>query len=200
VRVRLLGPVDVTVAGTPKAVSGLRRRAVLATLALQPGHIVSTDRLIDIVWGDDPPATAVNTLQPHISYLRAVFGTRSAIAARSPGYVLDIGASYETPMCAGEATDVEVVHRLLRQSRQADPTERVSMLRAAAALWRGPALADVSGLPWLDQQARQLAQLQLDVVRALVDARLAIGEQAQLVQELADLAREHPLDEGSTHN
>jgi DNA-binding SARP family transcriptional activator/tetratricopeptide (TPR) repeat protein len=195
VRVRLLGPVDVIVAGTPKAVSGLRRRAVLATLALQPGHIVTTDRLIDIVWGDDPPATAVNTLQRHISYLRAVFGARSAIVARSPGYLLDTGVSRETPECTGEATDVEVVRRLLRQSGQADPAERVSMLRAAAALWRGPALADVTGVPWLDQQAAQLAELQLDVVRALVDARLAIGEHAQILEELAALAREQPLDE-----
>jgi DNA-binding SARP family transcriptional activator/tetratricopeptide (TPR) repeat protein len=195
VRVRLLGPVDVIVAGTPKAVSGLRRRAVLATLALQPGHIVTTDRLIDIVWGDDPPATAVNTLQRHISYLRAVFGARSAIVARSPGYLLDTGVSGETPECTGEATDVEVVRRLLRQSGQADPAERVSMLRAAAALWRGPALADVTGVPWLDQQAAQLAELRLDVVRALVDARLAIGEHAQILEELVALAREQPLDE-----
>jgi DNA-binding SARP family transcriptional activator/tetratricopeptide (TPR) repeat protein len=195
VRVRLLGPVDVIVAGRPKAVSGVRRRAVLATLALQPGHIVSTDRLIDIVWDDDPPATAVNTLQRHISYLRAVFGARSAIVARSPGYLLDGGVLYEAPERAGEATDVAVVRRLLRQSRQADPAEQVTMLRAATALWRGPALADVTGLPWLDQQAAQLAELRLDVVRALLDARLAIGEHAQLLEELAALAPEQPLDE-----
>ena len=104
------------------------------------------------------------------------------------------------PLCAGEATDVEAVHRLLRQSRQAAPAERVSTLRAAAALWRGPALADVTGLPWLDQQAVQLAQLRLDVVRALVDARSATGEHAQLVPELSALAREQPLDDGSTRN
>jgi DNA-binding SARP family transcriptional activator/tetratricopeptide (TPR) repeat protein len=195
VRVRLLGPVDVIVAGTPTAVSGLRRRAILATLALQPGHVVSTDRLIDIVWGDDPPATAVNTLQRHISYLRAVFGARAAIMARAPGYLLDTGVSHKTPEGTGEATDVEAVRRLLHQSRQADPAERVSLLRTAAALWRGPALADVTGLPWLDQQAEQLAQLQLDVVRALVDARLAIGEHGQLLQELTALAQEEPLNE-----
>jgi DNA-binding SARP family transcriptional activator/tetratricopeptide (TPR) repeat protein len=204
VQVRLLGPVDVTVAGAPIAVSGLRRKAILATLALQPRHVVSIDRLIDVVWGEDAPATAVNTLQRHVSHLRAVLGAKSAIVAQPPGYLLDIGASRDIPDdvhvaskpldCA--TTDVEVAHDLMRRARQADdPAERAAILRIAAALWRGPALADVAGLPWLDEQAEHLVQLRLDVARALTAARLAMGEHAQLVPELAKLAREHPLDE-----
>lgn len=69
-RVRLLGPVDVMVDGAVRTVSGLRRKAVLATLALHVGEIISTDRLADIVWGDAAPPTALNTLQSHVSYLR----------------------------------------------------------------------------------------------------------------------------------
>jgi len=70
-RVRLLGPVDVVADGAVRPVSGLRRKAVLAVLALQHGEVVRTDQFADAVWGDAPPSTPLNTLQRHISYLRA---------------------------------------------------------------------------------------------------------------------------------
>src|SRR5262245_49951481 len=76
VRVRLLGSVDVITGGVPQPVSGLRRRALLAVLGLSAGEVVSTDRLIDTVWAGAPPATAVNTLQSHVSYLRGLLGGR----------------------------------------------------------------------------------------------------------------------------
>src|SRR5258708_13218545 len=91
-RVRLIGPVDVTVNGASRPVPGLRRKAVLAVLALRYGEIVSTDWLTDAVWGEAAPATALNTLQSHVSYLRGVLGSKWAILARPPGYVLDAGA------------------------------------------------------------------------------------------------------------
>jgi len=91
VRVRLLGPVDVVVDGEARLVSGLRRKAVLATLALHGGEVVSTSRLLDAVWGESATAVARNTLQSHVSYLRAVLGSKAAIVARPPGYLLDLG-------------------------------------------------------------------------------------------------------------
>ena len=110
-RVRLLGPVDVMSAGEVRPVSGLRRKAVLATLALQAGQVVSTGRLVDAVWGESAPA-ALNTLQSHVSYLRTVVG-KAAIAARPPGYLLDLG---------DDGTDVQLAERLLHQGVQsADP-------------------------------------------------------------------------------
>ena len=75
-QVRLLGPVDVVVEGGPRPVNGLRRKAVLAALALHHGQVVSTGRLVDVVWGESAPATVVNSLQSHISYLRGVLGSR----------------------------------------------------------------------------------------------------------------------------
>src|SRR5687768_10573682 len=81
-QVRLLGPMDVVVDGVPRPVTGLRRKAVLAVLALQPGQIVAADRLLDAVWGDDAPSTAANTLQSHVSHLRRLFGSKTAILAR----------------------------------------------------------------------------------------------------------------------
>jgi DNA-binding SARP family transcriptional activator len=127
--VRLLGPVDVVVDGGARPVHGVRRRAVLAALALHGGEVVSTSRLAGAVWGETAPPTAVNTLQSHVSYLRNVLGSKAAILARPPGYVLDLG---------GDHTDVQLAERLLRQGTQsADPVHGAQHLQAALALWRG---------------------------------------------------------------
>ena len=186
-QVRLLGPVDVMVAGGPRPVRGLRRKAVLAVLALHDGEIVSTDQLTDAVWGEDAPSTAVNTLQSHMSYLRAVLGDKGAILARPPGYLLDL---------CDDGTDVREVERLLRQAPQLpEPAEAVRHLHQALSMWRGRPLADVTGVAWLEEQAERLDLLWLRVKQALSEARLAAGEHAQLVPELEQMAAEHPLDE-----
>jgi DNA-binding SARP family transcriptional activator/Flp pilus assembly protein TadD len=187
VQVRLLGPVDAVVDGAVRPVSGLRRKAVLAALALHPGEVVSADRLIDMVWGGKAPATAANALQSHVSYLRGVLGARTAIVARPPGYVLTIPP---------EATDVQAADRLIRQGRQcADPARAAPRLRAALALWRGRPLDDVAGIPWLDEQAERLDEARLAAVQALVEVRLALGEHVQLVPELELLAQQNPFRE-----
>jgi tetratricopeptide (TPR) repeat protein len=122
-----------------------------------------------------------------VSHLRHVLGSKAAIRARAPGYVLDLG---------GDDTDVARAERLFRLGTQsADPAEGTQQLSAAVALWRGPALADVTGLAWLEEQAERLDLLGAQIRRALVEARLAAGEHAQLIPELEQLTAEHPLDE-----
>src|SRR6185437_15714739 len=139
-------------------------------------------------WGDGTPSTALNTLQSHVSHLRGVLGSKAAILAKPPGYVLDLG---------DEGTDVRIAERLLRgASLLADPGDAVAQLRAALALWRGEPLADVTGIAWIEQQAERLGLLCEQIKRALVQARLASGEHAQLVPELAQMVADHPLDEG----
>jgi len=187
VQVRLLGPVDVVVHGHPKQVHGLRRKAVLAVLALHGREIVSTGRRVESVGGDAVPPTALITLQSHVSHLRKVLGSKAAIIARPPGYVLDLG---EDP------TDVHLVERLLRQGRQsADPGQGARCLRAALALWRGQPMADLAGLAWLEEQAEPLDLLRAEVERALFEAQLAAGEHGFLVPDLERMAARHPLDE-----
>jgi DNA-binding SARP family transcriptional activator/tetratricopeptide (TPR) repeat protein len=186
-QVRLLGPVDVVVDGISRQVSGLRRKAVLAALALQAGEIVSIDRLVDVVWGDEAPATAANTLQSHVSHLRGVLGQRTAILARAPGYVLTIDA---------EPTDVSTAERLIRESAQTpDPEDRETRLQAAVALWRGHPLADLTGLTWFDLEAQRLDRLLVQAKHALIDARLTLGQHAEVIPGLETLSRQHPLDE-----
>ncbi|MEU7837852.1 MULTISPECIES: AfsR/SARP family transcriptional regulator [unclassified Nonomuraea] len=187
-RVRLLGPVDVLVDDVPRRVRGLRRTAVLAALALRPGAVVSVDLLVEAVWGTTAPASAATTVQSHVSYLRGVLGRREAITARRPGYLLDLGER--------EATDVQTAERLIRQGMETGaPDVRADRLRAAVALWRGAPLAELAGLAWFDEQAQRLEQLLLEARHALIDARLALGHDRQLVPELTDLSRQHPLHE-----
>jgi DNA-binding SARP family transcriptional activator len=186
-RVRLLGTVDVHDGEEARPVPGLRRKAILSVLALNAGRTVGVERLIDLVWGDRPPATALNTVQSHLSYLRRVLGARSAIVSRPPGYLLDL---------AGDASDAAAAERLIHAGlRAADPARAAEPLRAALALWRGRPLQDVTEVPWLAEQARRLADLELEGRRALAEARLALGEHAALVPELQELAARHPYDE-----
>src|SRR3954452_21573849 len=90
----ILGPLEVLAGGSPVALGGLKRRAVLATLLLNANEVVSSDRLIDEVWGDDPPDGAANALQVHISGLRKALATDAAasvVVTKPPGYLLQIG-------------------------------------------------------------------------------------------------------------
>jgi len=190
--VRLLGPIDVVVDQEPRPVSGLRRKAVLVALALHSGEIVSTQRLTEIVWAADAPATAANTLQSHISYLRGVFGSRTAILTRSPGYVLHLRGD------GIDSTDVAHAERLLRRATRdhaTQPVAAIADLKAALALWRGEALPGVTGLPWLENQARRLGRLQTQIRQTLTEARLAAGEHLSLLPDLQQLAFDQPLDE-----
>ncbi|MFC5007239.1 BTAD domain-containing putative transcriptional regulator [Dactylosporangium cerinum] len=184
---RLLGPVDVLVGGAARPVRGQRRKAVLAILGLHPGEAVSTGRLVDLVWGDAAPPNAVNALQSHVSYLRRTLDDKAAVTARPPGYLLDTGT---------DGTDVAVAERLIAAGlHAAGPATRARHLQAALELWRGAPLADAGGLPWLDEQAERLGQLWLRGRRALIEARLDLGQHADLLPDLEQLTREHPFDE-----
>src|SRR5579863_186411 len=167
-KVRLLGPIDVLVQGEPRPVQGQRRQAVLAVLALQCGEALSIDHLVETVWGGAAPVTAVNAMQSHVSYLRGLMGTRTAILTRPPGYALEL---------PGDGTDVRQAERLLREGTQsARPADAVKTLRSALALWRGEPLAELSELPWLAARAERLQVLRMQLRQALSEARLANGE------------------------
>lgn len=187
VRVRMLGPMEVGGADVGTPVVGARRAAVLAVLALHPGEIVSVERLLDLVWGQRPPRTAVNTLQSHISALRRAIGVREAVLSRPPGYLLRL---------AGEDCDAAAAEDLIRTGiAAADPDQRITRLQAGLGLWRGQALRDVADSPWLRAQADRLDQLRLDGRLALAETWVRTGRHQLAVPELERLAHDHPLDE-----
>src|SRR5262245_34734458 len=182
-QLRLLGPVEIVVDRRPRPVAGLRRRAVLAALGLRPGETVAADRLIDIVWADEPPATPSNTLQRHISFLRQALGPGAPILARPPGYALAIATD-----------DVDAV-RAEHLIRAAAPGPSAADLRTALDLWRGDALADLTALPWFQEQAVRMETLRLDGVHRLIEQRLAAGEHASVIADLEALVDQHRFRE-----
>lgn len=186
-QVRLLGPVDVLVDGEVRLVPGLRRKTVLAMLALQAGAVVSVDRLVECVWGEAAPLAAQATLQSHVSYLRRTLGERAALRSRPPGYVLEVGDA---------GTDVRAAERLILEGTQAtDPRRGAALLCDAVALWRGSPLEDVAETAPFDDHARRLDHLLRRARQSLIDRRLSLGEHSQLIPELDSLSRFHPLDE-----
>src|SRR4051812_11857253 len=135
VRVGLLGPFEVrNHDGAVVEVPGIRLRALLAALALEPGRIVTRTRLVEWIWGRRPPADEVNALQALVSRLRRVLPD-GVIEAESGGYGLAV---------APDAVDVCRFEHLTRQARAAEPAARADLLRSALALWRGEAMADVA--------------------------------------------------------
>jgi DNA-binding SARP family transcriptional activator len=186
---RVLGPLEALVDGRPVKLGGARPRAVLAVLLLHSGQVVPASRLIDDVWGVDPPETAQNVLQGYVSSLRKALG-RSAIETREPGYVLHV---------EHDALDLRRFERLASDGVELLERNRCedagALLREALALWRGPALADVALGGMLRAGAARLDELRLVALERRIAADLACGRHDDVVGELAALVAEHPLRE-----
>ena len=186
---RILGPIDATRDGHALRLGGRRQRALLALLLLEPGQPVSTDRLIDELWSGSPPSAADTTLRVYVSRLRAVLG-EARLSASPPGYVLEVEP---------EQLDAVRFERLLREGRQALARGAAGFaadrLRAALALWRGSALADVRDSGALALEAKRLEELRLVCLEERIDAELSLGRHAALVPELERLIGEERLRE-----
>jgi DNA-binding SARP family transcriptional activator len=185
---RVLGPFEVRIAGQRLELRAQKPRALLAALVLRANTVVSADRLIDELWGDQPPATAPHVLQVYVSQLRkALAPTGTApLEHRSPGYVL-----------RADADDVDLARferRLEAGSsalRRGDAEAALAALTDALALWRGPALADLADEPLAHTAILRLDELRLLAVEERVDAELALGRHDHLVPELRSLVAEH---------
>src|SRR3954470_21967599 len=132
------------------ALGGSKRRAVAAVLLLDANRVVAAERLIDLVWGGEPPASAAGSLQNHVLRLRTELGDR--IATRAPGYVLRVEP--------GEL-DLDKFRGLVEAARALEPPEAAPLLEEALALWRGDPLADLAAEP-VAAAAAHLAALRLE--------------------------------------
>jgi DNA-binding SARP family transcriptional activator len=182
---RLLGPLEVLDGDRLLALGGVKPRSLLALLLLHANEVVSTDRLIDELWGDEPPATAVKSIQVHVSKLRKELG-EGRLATRTPGYVLHVLPS---------ELDLARFEQLLAEADGATPESRSASLREALALWRGPALADLAYEQFAQTEIARLEEMRLAAIEQRVDADLARGAHATVVGELEALAAKHPLRE-----
>ncbi|MGJ6967740.1 BTAD domain-containing putative transcriptional regulator [Streptosporangium sp. G11] len=189
-RFGVLGPLAVwTTAGEPVTIPGLKVRTLLADLLVHEGRPVPVDRLIDDLWGDDPPGNPAGALSAKVSQLRRVLedaepGCRDLVVRHPAGYTLKAD------------TDVAGFLRLVDEAgRAGDPSARAALLADALASWRGPAFADFGDEPFARPAIARLEERRLTAWEDRAEVRLELGEHVKLAGELGDLLAAHPLRE-----
>ncbi|WP_336206843.1 BTAD domain-containing putative transcriptional regulator [Nonomuraea sp. LPB2021202275-12-8] len=188
-RFGVLGPLAVWAEdGEPVVVREAKVRALLAELLVDPGLVVSSDRLVDDIWRDEPPAKPAGALQTLVSRLRRALAQGTELVVhRPPGYLLQV---------ADDAVDAGRFAALTAQARKAvGPRERASLLTSALALWRGPAFADFADEPFTRVAIARLEEQRLLAIEDQAEARLDLGEHSLLAGELTDVTERHPLRE-----
>jgi predicted ATPase/DNA-binding SARP family transcriptional activator len=172
---RILGALEVDDDGRTVAVGGAKPRALLATLLLHANDVVSVDRLTDALWGDEPPETAKNAIQVHVSQLRKALGT-DVVERRGSGYVIEV---------ASADLDLARFQELRAEAGSLPPAEGAERLRSALALWRGE--------PEFDRL--RLEELRLAALEDRIDLDLELGRHAEVIAEPQGLVEAEPLRE-----
>jgi DNA-binding SARP family transcriptional activator len=189
-RYLVLGPLQVLEpGGRPLPIRGRVDRAILGALLLEPNGTVSRDRLTEAVWGDEPPETAPNAIQVHISKLRKLLGGAggSNLHTRSPGYALEVRA--------GEL-DASEFEGMATAPRSDEPPSEVSVrLTEALRLWRGPVLDGMDVGTFGQSDVSRLEDLRVSVLEWRIDADLALGRHRELTGELESVVQTYPLRE-----
>jgi predicted ATPase/DNA-binding SARP family transcriptional activator len=195
VRVAMLGPLRLIAEdGSPIDLGGARLRMLLARLALEPGQVVSTESLIDGLWGAAPPSDATNALQSLVSRLRRSLrgdnGSASVLESHPAGYRLSV---------AREDVDVYRFEQLTARGREelkdGQPAAAAATLRAALELWRGPAMVDLADAPFAATAATRLLELHAAAVEDRIEADIQLGRHREVLAELRTLVAEQPLRE-----
>jgi DNA-binding SARP family transcriptional activator len=183
---RILGPLEVVERNRALTLGGSRQRTLLAVLLTRANQVVSADRLIDEVWGEQPPGNAANALHYHVSRLRKALGPDAPIVTRDPGYLIRVGP---------DELDLLRFERLVEEAQNVEPDGAARLLREALGLWRGPALADLTETSAARNEIRRLEEVRLSALEQRFEADLALARHAELVGELEAVVCEHPLRE-----
>lgn len=195
---RVLGSLEVTTRGTDVSVGGSKQRALLVRLLIDSGHIVPTGRLIDDLWGEDPPPTAVKTLRTYVARLRKVLepdrppgGEPAILVSHAGGYELRVDAGHI------DAQRFEAAATAARTQLDSGlHTEAAGGFRRALDEWRGPALVDLAEYEFARVEATRLRELRLAALEDRIEADLRRGRARDLVAELESLTEAHPYREG----
>ncbi|MFJ6797976.1 BTAD domain-containing putative transcriptional regulator [Streptomyces sp. NPDC091268] len=200
-KIQVLGPLSAEVNGGSIVPTARKPRQILTLLALYPGRVMPVPTLMEEIWGTDLPQSALTTLQTYILQLRRRLGTamgpgepggaKDVLATRHGGYLLQIPP---------ESVDVHEYESLLGQGQRAfeggDDERAADLLRAALALWQGPALVDVRVGPILEIEVMRLEESRLVTVERRIDVDLRLGRHTELLAELTELIARHPQHEG----
>jgi predicted ATPase/DNA-binding SARP family transcriptional activator len=192
---RVLGPLQVERDGRLLPLGGFKQRGVLAMLLLDRNRVVSRDQLVDVIWGERPPASAANSIQIYVSKLRRLLSDDdavdgSAIVTEPPGYRLRVPP--------GEL-DADRFERLITAGREAlgagnaDRAEKT--FAHALTLWHGPPFADFAGEPFAQAEIARLEQLRSRALEDQIEAQTSLGRHAAVLAQLPTLVAQHPLEE-----
>jgi DNA-binding SARP family transcriptional activator len=186
---RVLGSLEVVGQDGPLALGAPKQRALLAALAVHRGEAVSSERLVDELWGEQAPASAIKIVQGYVSSLRKVLGD-GVLVTHGRGYVLRIPPGQ---------LDVDRFESLVAAGRDAraddDARTAAARLREALQLWRGPALADFTYESFAQATIARLEEERLVALEERIDADLTLGQHRRVVGELEALMVEHPTRE-----
>ena len=184
---RVLGPLEVLDGGRPVPIPGIRERALLTFLLLHAEVVVPFERLLDELWGAEPPETARKSLQVRVSALRKALGD-DVLVTHGAGYVIRLGKG---------RLDLHLFERGLERGRRALEATRyaeaTAMLQETLALWRGAPLQDFTYESFAQAAIHRLEELRLVALESRIEADLELGRDAELVPELESLVAEHPL-------
>ena len=197
VQFRLLGPLEARDGERRVELGRPKQRVLLAVLLVHANHVVSLDRLVEELWGAEPPPQAAASLQTYVSNLRRALepgrparAPSRVLVSQPPGYRLVVGAgdldAARFAALAGEG------HRLLEAGR---PAAAAGVLREGLALWRGPALAEVADEGFAQAERNRLEELRVAALEDRLAADLDLGGHAAAVAELEELAGRYPFRE-----
>jgi predicted ATPase/DNA-binding SARP family transcriptional activator len=177
----LLGPLEVHVDGSPVPLGPPKQRALLAMLLVDANRVVSRGRLIDGLWGDEPPETAEKSVQIYVSRLRKLL-PEGMLVTRAPGYVLVVEP---------ESIDLDRFEKLSAQARASAPSRAAELWRKALGLWRGVPLSEFAE-PFASFERARFEELRLVAEEDRIEVDLQLGRHADSVGELQAMVAGHP--------
>lgn len=199
-KISILGPFEAAMNGRSVTPTAAKPRQVLALLALQNREVVSVPALIEELWGEKPPRSALTTLQTYVLHLRRLIGValaeegsgcaKDVLRTRFGGYLLDIDE---------DSVDANRFERIASAGERAfelgDNEAASRLLRSALVLWNGRALVDIAAGMSLEIEATRLEERRLGVLETRIDAELRLGRHQSLVSELSGLVARHAMNE-----
>ncbi|EWC62962.1 putative regulatory protein [Actinokineospora spheciospongiae] len=191
--VRVLGPVSAHGPDGEAELSGTRQRAVLGVLALHAGEVLPFHRLVEVLWGEDPPRTALRTLHSHVARIRqalAACGAPPVLGTRESGYLLDLPAG-----CVDAHRFAELVATARRDLAGGAPERAAQGLRATLELWRGEPFAGAALVGWGEHEVERLRELRRSAVEDLWEAEIRCGGHEAAALELPRLVAQDPTRE-----